>query len=1006
MWNYYTMKKTLFVILLLLSFVCNIKAQQMQARLDHYSTTDGLPSNSISDIIQDKFGYIWIATWNGLSRFDGYNFQNYATGKASGIKNFHNRILELETDLQGNIWMIMYDNRIFVLNRFTDCITNAFDGIKDCDNMKIYDTLTENKFKISNALTISPDGNVYIIIPHKGIYQIYINKKTHAIRKIFDNKRNIYNMACDAYGNLWLGTKKGLIMVDKNTGRTRGKLMIPGEHYNTMGFVGSDLYLGTQSGKIIIRDTRKCKSKYLNIKNTSHSPITALHVDSKGLVWFTTDKQGVSMFDPTTNEVKSFTQKVSIPENDINGCTIFETGNVLWARMNHGGFGVYDRITGQMNYFYNSPKDTWNLSNTVTSYMALNEGVVWMSTIRRGLEKLSIVNNKIKLIVPKPESYEYGVNEIRAIIYDKKSKRILISNKAGEVYSLKNKDLSLSSKAPIFSIQGRIYGMMEDHLGNIWISTKGKGLYMLKYGQRKPINVNYPFTSQNIYNTKEDKFGNIWIATYNGGVNILMNKGNGKFKLITPKYIKGYGKDQFIKVRTLEIDNEGIVWAGTSDGIILLKFNKLQKSFEAHTLKQTKKTEEQMANNDIVEISKSPSGDMWIATNGGGLIKSIGKDNKNLWRFKNFGLANGLPSEELRGITFNKSGQVWFSCDQIICSYDPQKQLFTTFSMQDGVGDIACSECSAYTLPDNRMLFGTLNGYYIVDKKLLTTTKGSDFKLAITDFYVNDKLMTPRNNNTYDYYIPDSGQVKLPSRSSAFSIKFASLNYQLQHRVHYMYMLEGYDDKWLNANDKRTVSYNDVPAGEYTFRVKAFLLENPNKYDERKINIIVPPYAFASNTALWVYLIIIIGGILGGLLWRKKVKINALNRMRVLKVGPEEIAFQNNEDFDFVKSLQDWLELHYSDANVKIEDMVHMTNMSRTAFYTQLKTLTGISPKEFVSEFRLKKACMYLEKDTCTIAEVAYRTGFNDPVYFTRLFKQKKGMTPTQYRDNNGMKDE
>ena len=140
------------------------------------------------------------------------------------------------------------------------------------------------------------------------------------------------------------------------------------------------------------------------------------------------------------------------------------------------------------------------------------------------------------------------------------------------------------------------------------------------------------------------------------------------------------------------------------------------------------------------------------------------------------------------------------------------------------------------------------------------------------------------------------------------------------------------------------------------------------------------------------------------MLWRKKLKENARNRMRVLKVGPEEIAFQNNKDFNFVKNLQDWLELHYSDANIKIEDMVHKTNMSRTAFYTQLKSLTGISPKEFVSEFRLKKACMYLEKDSCTIAEVAYRTGFNDPVYFTRLFKQKKGMTPTQYRENKGMK--
>lgn len=998
------MKKTIFLILFLSTFVCHIKAQQMQARLDHYSTKDGLPSNSISDIIQDRYGYIWIATWNGLSRFDGYNFQNYTTGKASGIKNLHNRILDLQTDTQGNIWMIMYDNRIFVLNRHTDCITNAFEGIKNGDNMKIYDTLTENRFKVSNALTMSPDGNAYTMIPQKGIYKIYINKKKHYIKKIFDDKEKIYNMACDANGNLWLGTKKGLIMVDKNTGRTRGKLMVTGEHYNTMGFVGLDLYLGTQSGEIIIRDTKRCKTKYLDINNTNHSPITSLHVDSKGLVWFTTNKQGVSMLNPITKKVTSFTQNVDIPENDINGCTIFETGDILWVRMNHGGFGVYDRVTGQMNYFYNNPEESWNLSNTVTTFMALNEGVVWMSTIRRGLEKLSIVNKKIKLVMPIPKSNKYGVNEVRAIIYDKKRNYILISNKAGEVYRLNNNNLNLASNTPIFNVQGRIYGMMEDHFGNIWISTKGKGLYMLKYGQKKPIKLDYPFTSQNIYNTKEDKFGNIWIATYNGGVNILMNKGNGRYQLITPKNIKGYSKDQFIKVRTLEIDNEGTVWAGTSDGIILLKFNKYQKNFKAFALKQTAKTEDQLANNDIVEIKKSPNGDMWIATNGGGLIKSIGKDSENKWRFKSFGLSNGLPSEELRGITFTKDGQVWFACDQIICSYDLQKQLFTTFSTQDGLREIACSECSAYTLPDNRMLFGTLNGYYIVDKKLLTTTKGSDFKLAITEFFINDKLMTPRCNQTYDYYIPDSAGVKLPSRSSVFSIKFASLNYQLQHRVHYMYMLQGYDDKWMNANDKRTVSYCDVPAGEYTFKVKAFLLESPDKYDEREIRIIVPPYAFVSETALWIYLFLFIGCIVGVILWREKVKDNALKRMRVLKVGPEEIAFKNSEDFDFVKSLQDWLEVNYSDANIKIENMVRKTNMSRTAFYTQLKTLTGMSPKEFVSDFRLKKACMYLENDTCTIAEVAYRTGFNDPVYFTRLFKQKKGITPTNYRENKGMK--
>ena len=122
--------------------------------------------------------------------------------------------------------------------------------------------------------------------------------------------------------------------------------------------------------------------------------------------------------------------------------------------------------------------------------------------------------------------------------------------------------------------------------------------------------------------------------------------------------------------------------------------------------------------------------------------------------------------------------------------------------------------------------------------------------------------------------------------------------------------------------------------------------------------------------------------------------------MRVLKIGPQEIAFHEKNDYDFVKDQLDWLEQHYSESTLKIEEMVDHSHLSRTSYYTQLKTLTGLSPKEFISEFRLKKACMYLELNTYTIAEVAYRCGFNDPVYFTRIFKNKMNFTPTKYREN------
>ena len=263
--------------------------------------------------------------------------------------------------------------------------------------------------------------------------------------------------------------------------------------------------------------------------------------------------------------------------------------------------------------------------------------------------------------------------------------------------------------------------------------------------------------------------------------------------------------------------------------------------------------------NDIVCLATDSHGTMWVGTNSGGLSRAVKKDSKGRWEFENFGIEQGLPSEEIYAVTFDNKGNVWFSTEHILCSFDPQKKIITTFSSLDGVDDTMCSEGAAITLSNGNVIFGTLEGYYFVDRNKLVTKKGSLLKLRITDFFLNGIIQTPRMpDHAFDYYVPESKSVKLPDANSTFAFRFAALNYQFQHRIHYQYMLEGYDDEWQNAGKDRMATYSNLSGGTYQFKVKAFLLESPENYDIRTIEVVVP-YSFTSFIVYFLLLLLVAG---------------------------------------------------------------------------------------------------------------------------------------------------
>lgn len=849
--------------MLVLWFPTDASAQQLQASLSHYSTDNGLPSNTIAAIHNDDYGFVWIATWNGVSRFDGYNFYNYRTGITSGVKGLHNRIDRMTIDQMQNVWLKMYDGRVFVLNRQTDRIEDPLAGISGHDGFIV------DYFFVPYVTSV---GDVLMSFGETGFYKLRLDRNGLKQEQIMTRNMTVKCVVEGYHNDLWVGTDQGVHRINTSNLSLEKDGYFLDEDISCLASNGYNIFAGTKSGKIM---EFSYGQEPKTVKDFGKE-ITGLFVDSNGLIWFSDSGDGAYRLNPDTGDVKFFNQRVLVPEYTSRGAEFTEALGLVWVRMNHGGYGYYNRESDEVEYFHNDPSNPWNLSNSVNARLEMNDGVVWESTIRRGLEKLEILKRTITRTLVMPESEHPMDNEVRAMCYDAKRHLTFLCNKRGKIfiYDAQGNHIGTITQDAKGTPISRPYGMSMDSQGNYWVCDKDKGVFKITptgggYNVQNICHTDgdaWSLSSNAAYQAVEDHDGNIWIATYGGGVNILRKNKAGKYIAIHAKNaLKRYPQSAHQKVRTLAVAKDGKVWAGTTDGILIMQMRNNNVTIEE--MRMTDRLEDGLMSNDIVYLASDAKGTMWIGTNSGGLSYVTGRDEHGGYKFKNYGIADGLPSEEIRGMAFDEKGNVWFSTDHVLSSFDVKKQIFTTYSQLDGVDETMCSEGSVIMGEGGNILIGTLNGYYTIDRKKLKNATGSLLKLRITDFYLNDELQSPRLNDTYDYYVPESRKVELPSHSSAFAFRFAALNYQLQHRMVYQYKLDGYDRDWVNADKTRTAHYHNVPAGTYRFQVKAFLLESPEAYDTRSIEITVPPSPLLSPAAVWVYMVLMAVGMLFGLWW-------------------------------------------------------------------------------------------------------------------------------------------
>lgn len=591
------MKKHILFILAWLAFFC-IKGQP-NCTFTHYSSEDGLSQNSIMSMLQDHNGVLWFSTWDGINRFDGYDFKVYKAKQGNGIAMTNNRVDLLAVDPYNYIWLQTYDYRVC---RF-DQKTEKFEQVP---------AEGEEEGMRFSSIQVLPDSTVWLLAENEGAVRVKTHPENHSITTQFyatqrhgGNAAHVNQVFCDSRDQEWLLTDNGLLKI------TDGKeepvsyfVNIPSgkeesiQAFYSFGSCGDELYFGSDRGRIwcyslkneifrlwelpvkdkviainelkgvgvlittargglVLYDPATKAIKVYNQSNSPGFPVDAFHsvyVDSKQEVWFEMTEWGkVCHFNPFTEVFKQEKMRVeprgadrSYPSfhicEDLNGH--------LWVHPQGGGLSWYDREADKLLPFYNDPNSPdWRFSNKLHSMLSDKQGNLWLCTHSKGLEKITFLGNQFHVYPRMAHSYDLNANTVRALFEDD-DHRIWMGKRDGriEIYSSDLDYLGILTEDGVIAQSGKPLGgvpyhIMQDSRGNIWIATKGDGIVLAeKVGARFKItrfkydeDDIYSLSHNSVYWLHEDKHGRIWVATFGGGLNYIQQTPEGEYVFISSR---------------------------------------------------------------------------------------------------------------------------------------------------------------------------------------------------------------------------------------------------------------------------------------------------------------------------------------------------------------------------------------------------------------------------------------------------------------------------------------
>ena len=496
---------------------------------------------------------------------------------------------------------------------------------------------------------------------------------------------------------------------------------------------------------------------------------------------------------------------------------------------------------------------------------------MWLCTHSKGLEKVTFRNVPFSMLTPVPHEYESLSNEVRSVCEDKQGNlwvglkdgmiRLYDSNRKFIGHLTGNGTISMTGTP----MEGTAYFIMQDSKGIIWIATKGNGL--VRAEQISPTGMSYKLTryqhdsndmyslsDNNVYCVYEDHHGRIWAATFAGGINYISQGEHGETVFINHRNnLKGYPIDVCYKARFITSDNNGRLWVGTTTGTVAFDENfKKPEDIQFHHFSRVPNDTKSLSNNDVHWIIATQQKELYLATFGGGLNKLISISEDGHGEFKSYSVLDGLSSDVLLSIREDHKQNLWISTENGICKFVPSGERFENYDERSISFRVRFSEAASTLTSGGDMLFGTSNGLFMF-------TPDSIRKSSYVPPVVFSKLMVanedviPGEKSILKVDLDDTQELVLSHDENIFSVQYAALDYTNPQNIQYAYILDGFEKQWTFADRQRSVTYTNLPKGDYIFRVRSTNSDGVWVDNEHILNITILPSFWETPLAYVLY---------------------------------------------------------------------------------------------------------------------------------------------------------
>lgn len=818
---------------------------------DQITIQDKLSHNTVRCLLQDRAGYIWIGTQNGLNKYDGYTFKVFRTDPETGFVG--NSITALLEDSEGNLWIGTAREGVNLLPASRRKVSNLK---QDSAFLPVagFGISSIREDSQGNIWITTVGGGVLKYSPKTGESQVFTSANSGLSNDL------VFDMAEDQQGGIWLATAGlGVNYLESNDtfslrpvwspdhgnlGGYRKKLLVDDEHL-WIGTEGSGLYrLGIQNGELVHYQEADEKSPGLNSNG-----IIDLHKRKNGQILIATDGGGLNILDPETDTISTYVNQPGDPSSlNSNALLCFledRSGNV-WIGTYNGGINIYNPNKTRFEFLSTDQQEGSRIENwSILSIYQLNDGTILAGTDGDGLFELAPNSSPQQRMSIRP----HPINDLLS----------------GNV----------------------VKSIHEDRTGKLWLGTFSNGLncYDPATGKNKVFRHEFwnpaSLGGDNVWSISEDQSGNLWFGTLGGGIT-RFNPGSETFTVFGPNPDDSTSLAD-ANVMVVFVDSDDRLWVGSMDkGLDLwLGEGKGFKHFTHDPLDSLS-----ISDHEIRTIFEDKQGNLWIGTEGGGLNKWLGGE-----KFERFDNPEDLIASSVMAITEDIEGNLWITTYEGISCFDPDQGIVMNANFRNEKNNNQFNQTAILTAEDGRLFFGGIKGIHtIYPDQIRDNLIPTD--ILLTGFTLfNDRItagLQPDGRTLLTEPIETAEQISLTYTDNAFAFSFTSTDYDNTSEKRFEYQMVGFDKAWREtAPGQHQVSYTNLSPGSYLFRLRY-------REQEKSIRVVITPPFWQTLWFISGAVLLALGLVFGGIYFLIKRR-EAVFREQALQANGEILRLQNDK---------------------------------------------------------------------------------------------------------------